>query len=87
MLDAAGTYNPDGPSSPYAPKSVQQAPGRRGERPASYNSGKADMDKRLHAIQSKSMPQAVWFIAGAIGFYFLYMVNAFMMSALPLAKK
>lgn len=58
------------------PRSVQQAPGKRGERPASYRSGSAAMHNKLHAIATpKSRPTSLWFIAGTLiagGLYFFH---------------
>jgi len=62
----------------YQPKSVQQGPGKRGERELSYNSGRDAMNKKLNQTAApKSTPTAVWFIAGALIMGMLYMFNAF----------
>ena len=72
MLSAAG-----GDSEPaFKPQSVQQAPGRRGERPPSYRSGMADMNRKLSAAQPGNTPSASWFVVGALFFTMLYWYNA-----------
>ena len=44
----------------YQPKSVQQGPGKRGERELSYNSGRDAMNKKLNQTAApKSTPTAV----------------------------
>ena len=72
MLLAAG--GDDEPA--YKPRSVQQAPGKRGERPPSYRSGMADMNRKLSAAQPSNTPSSSWFLAGALIFAMLYWYNA-----------
>lgn len=67
-----------GVGNEYHPQSVQQAPGKRGERPPSYNMGKRTMDKKLQETQAALyIPKSVWFLGGALTFSFLYMYHAF----------
>ena len=72
MLAAAGGADS---SEVYSPRSVQMAPGKRGERPPSYNTGRAQMQKKLDSAQSLS-PKAVWFLGGALLMLSLYFYHA-----------
>ena len=75
MLSAAAGVTDD---NAYQPKSVQMAPGKRGERPPSYRTGMAAMNKKIDALSTpKSTPTALWFIAGALMMGALYLFNAF----------
>lgn len=71
MLIAAGGDEPA-----FKPRSVQQAPGKRGERPPSYRSGMEQMNQKLSAAQPKNTPAASWFVAGVLLFAVLYWYNA-----------
>ena len=74
MLGAAA----DGVGEPWEPKSSSQAPGKRGERPPSYNTGNRYMKKKIADTQSGiSMPKEVWFLSGALLMVLLYMYHAF----------
>ena len=62
----------------FKPQSVQQAPGRRGERPPSYNTGRQTMNQKLSAVNHQTiMPKSLWFLAGALGMIALYFYHAF----------
>ena len=75
MLSAAevGSLDDD-----WKPTSVQQAPGKRGERPPSYKSGHRTMQNSIDKVQPGFMPQAVWFLAGALIMTGLYFYNVIM---------
>ena len=72
MLGAAGGVGDDGE---WSPKSVQQAPGKRGERPPSYNTGRAAMNKNLESTLPGFMPKSTWFIFGVLVMAGLYFYN------------
>ena len=59
----------------YKPKSVQMAPGKRGERPPSYNSGRAQMQKKIESAHSLT-PKQTWFVGGALLMLCLYFYHA-----------
>ena len=75
MLSAAvGVTDED---DAYRPRSVQQAPGKRGERPPSYRSGQAAMHSKLHARATPtSTPTSVWLIAFTLLMGGLYLFHA-----------
>ena len=70
----------------YKPQSVQQAPGKRGERAPSYNMGRRDMNKKLESIQAPNLlgKKATWFIAGVLIMSMLYFYNV-LMAMMPAA--
>ena len=60
------------PESFFQPTAQGGKVGKRAPRPQSFNSEKADLDKRLAAIQPGFKPKAMWFIAlttAAVGLY------------------
>ncbi|KOO53034.1 hypothetical protein Ctob_015290 [Chrysochromulina tobinii] len=61
----------------YEPKSVQQAPGKRGERQPSYNTGRDDMNKKLNQVtQAVRVPKSTWFVLGSLLMIGLYLYHA-----------
>jgi hypothetical protein len=61
-----------GAPSPPASKSRE----RKLKRPESFNTEKLEMSRRLQAIQQPHLPKAIWFLAGILVMFGLYLYNA-----------